>query len=76
MPSSLGKHYELPWLTDFGWTAGKGEAGKGAAFGTFKASDDPAREKVNGKFPLGNNPVRNKGTHHYKLFDNLDATTN
>jgi hypothetical protein len=38
LPSSLGKHYELPWLRDQGW-AGKYGIG-GDTKGTFQAKTD------------------------------------
>ena len=74
MPSSLGKHYELPWLEDYGWTAGEGTTGKGATFGTFKATDDTKATKVDGKFPIEKNPFKTKDTYHYNLFKKLGAT--
>jgi hypothetical protein len=70
MPSSLGKHYELPWLTDSGWSAGD-EVGKGATFGTFIASDSPKGGTGEDKdtFPIKDNPER--GLPMGNLFDKL-----
>ena len=70
MPSSLGKHYELPWLTDNGWSAGD-EAGKGATYGTLIATDKPIGDKENETFPIKNNPER--GLPMGNLFDKLGA---
>jgi len=36
MPSSLGKHYELPWLQDAGWTT----KGQNTLMGTFQLEGD------------------------------------
>jgi hypothetical protein len=72
MPSSLGKHYELDWLSDSGWSAG-GEGGKGATYGTFIASDKPkgGTELDKDTFPLKDNPER--GFPMSNLFDDLAA---
>jgi hypothetical protein len=68
LPSSLGKHYELPWLTDNGWTGGLSK-GEGATYGTFNASQTPDPE--GGNFPIKSNPERIGAIT--KLFDNLGA---
>ncbi len=72
MPSTLGKHYELPWLTDNGWSAGN-EVGKGATYGTFIASDKPKGVEGEDKdtFPIKDNPER--GLPMGNLFDKLGA---
>ena len=67
MPSTLGKHYELPWLDDKGWTGGS-DKGKGATYGTFNASVTPDEE---GSFPIKDNPER--GLPMGNLFDKLGA---
>ena len=42
LPSSLGKHYELPWLDDKGW--GVSEDGQTKLRGTFEGENlDPTR---------------------------------
>ena len=58
MPSILGKHYELPWLTDNGWNSGDKE-GTGATKGTFDVSDGN----------LNDNPTRAESMS--KLFTEL-----
>ena len=70
LPSQMGNHYELPWLTDSGWSAGD-EVGKGATFGTFIASDSPKGGTGEDKdtFPIKDNPER--GLPMGNLFDKL-----
>ena len=70
MPSTLGKHYELPWLTDNGWSAGN-EVGKGATYGTFIASEKTKGGEGEDKdtFPIKDNPER--GLPMGNLFDKL-----
>jgi hypothetical protein len=77
MPSTLGKHYELPWLTDSGWSAGN-EVGKGATYGTFIASEKNKGGADNidiwedkDTFPIKDNPER--GLPMGNLFDKLGA---
>ena len=67
MPSTLGKHYELPWLDDKGWTGGS-DKGEGATYGTFNASQTVNTE---GSFPIKGNPERVGPIS--KLFSNLGA---
>ena len=43
MPSSLGKHYELPWLQDAGWTT----KGQNTLMGTFQLEGDGKIEDTN-----------------------------
>jgi hypothetical protein len=49
LPSSLGKHYELPWLNDQGWSGKYGVGGD--TRGTFKTKTDkyPIRITASGK---------------------------
>ena len=67
MPSTLGKHYELPWLDDKGWTGGS-DKGEGATYGTFNAS---GTSEEGGSFPIKGNPER--GLPMSNLFDKLGA---
>ena len=54
LPSSLGKHYELPWLEDYGWKSGTD--GQYATYGTFIASD----AKDGSKYPMKDQPERTR----------------
>ena len=56
LPSSLGKHYELPWLEDYGWKSGID--GQAATYGTFQAAD--AKDTSTGKYPMKDQPERTR----------------
>ena len=64
LPSSLGKHYELGWLEDKGWTS----KGQNATMGTFQLKDS-------GKIQQNHVPPRTGAQlpHMKKLFDDLGA---
>jgi len=64
LPSSLGKHYELGWLKDQGWTS----KGQNATMGTFQLKDS-------GKIQQNHVPPRTGAQlpHMKKLFDDLGA---
>jgi hypothetical protein len=70
LPSTLGKHYELPWLDDKGWTGGS-DKGEGATYGTFIASDSLKGGTGEDKdtFPIKDNPERSLPMGN--LFDKL-----
>tara|TARA_Y100000310_G_scaffold311685_1_gene358193 strand:- start:542 stop:772 length:231 start_codon:yes stop_codon:yes gene_type:complete len=59
MPSTLGMHYELPWLTDYGWK--EGGDGVDTTYGTFIADKD------------GNKKLNPERTKYSKLFTELGA---
>jgi hypothetical protein len=44
LPSSLGKHYELPWLRDHGWSGNYGLGGN--TRGTFESVDNAAPTRI------------------------------
>ena len=67
MPSTLGKHYELPWLNDYGWT--EGGDGVMPTYGTFKASSDTKEDSK-----MKSYPEREPEEFHYDLFSKLKAT--
>jgi hypothetical protein len=61
LPSTLGKHYELPWLEDKGWDSSGNK-------GTFQPAVDIANPSRVGK---GDNTGEHTGM--YKIFDNINA---
>jgi hypothetical protein len=56
LPSSLGKHYELPWLEDYGWKGGTD--GQSATYGTFQAAGE--KDTTTGKYPMKDQPERTR----------------
>ena len=64
LPSSLGKHYELPWLRDQGWS---GDFGLGTSTqGTFGNSEDVAPTRIT--------PVEGKVGNLTDLFTEIGST--
>ena len=59
LPSTLGKHYELPWLEDKGWSGGNK--------GTFHVASGPTNPFRAGKNADG----EGKHSDVYQLFDNI-----